>query len=46
MIVGFVENGFTWELAKEFRLALMHDRKFVVDEQNVEMEREYSMCEH
>jgi len=46
LILDFAETGFTLQKAKEYRLELMRERKFAVDDQNEELEREFSLCEH
>ena len=45
-IIEKAKYGFTWEEALQHRLNLMKERKFFVNDQNEEMEREYSLCEH
>jgi hypothetical protein len=50
LICDFAKYGFTLQEAKEHRLALMKQRKFIVNRENEEyeevVEREYSLCEH
>ena len=52
LILHYAKWGFTMEEAKKHRLELMKERKYFVDNQNMEYEddvdeeREYSLCEH
>ncbi|KAL3691358.1 hypothetical protein R1sor_005009 [Riccia sorocarpa] len=45
-IVSRAKVGMTIEEARRHRLELMKERKYKIDEDNEEWEREYSLCEH
>ncbi|KAG6542148.1 hypothetical protein Mapa_016450 [Marchantia paleacea] len=45
-IVSRAKRGMTMEEARRHRLELMKERKYKVDHDNQEWEREYTLCEH
>jgi len=46
LVCEYAQNGLTLDDAKHHRAELMRQRKYHVDEQNNEWEREFSLCEH
>jgi hypothetical protein len=46
MVNEYIKTGITHEEALDHRLKLMKERKFTVDKDNKEFEREYTLCEH
>ncbi len=45
-LLDFLECGFTREIAKKIQLEIIRERKYVIDRENEEVEREFSLCEH
>jgi hypothetical protein len=45
-IVDLAKWGFTKEEADKHRKALMKERKYYIDANNIQYEREFSFCEH
>jgi hypothetical protein len=45
-ILSFAKVGLTFEEAKQHRELLMKERKYFINQQNQEMERDFSLCEH
>ena len=46
LIMSFAKSGMTMQEAKQHRLKLMEQRKYVVTQENERLEREFSLCEH
>lgn len=47
IIIEYSGNAWTWEEAKEHRIKLMHERKYIQSQINDHyFEREFSLCEH